>query len=126
MRHFYAPAPSAAEELAPEDVKFYGLVVNEPLIVRAYAPPPPADDDGDGEGEGGGGGPNFKRFRKAPLLPSSNNYGLLVEYVKDACGGRIEKAFADEHQKRVQARYAACPAAAVPARCSPRTLQLLL
>lgn len=91
-------------------MKFYGLVVNDSLVVRPYAPPPHAPLAGAG---GDDGGPNFKRFRKMPLLPSSNCYGHLVEFA-EACGAKLSTKYVEETQKRMQARrhHAAQPAEA--------------
>lgn len=69
--------------------------------MRPFAPPPADPLDGD---DGGSAGPNYKRFRKMALLPSSNNYGQLVEYAREAFGKNLTREYVEEHDKRVQAR----------------------
>ena len=62
---------------------------------------PEADGDGPGGHGGGGAGagdgrPCFKRFRKAPLLPSSSQLGYLVEYQEAGFAQPLSKALQRE------------------------------
>jgi hypothetical protein len=94
------PAKAKAAEEAEEelvDPDFMGaIVLDASLFARLPAPPAEPTATQARRGAQPDAPPNFKRFRKVPLLPSSSTFGLLVPYEAEPDAFTAVDDYADE------------------------------
>ena len=91
-----APAEEAVEDELVDPDFMGAIVLDASLFARLPAPPAEPTATQARRGTQPDAPPNFKRFRKVPLLPSSSTFGLLVPYEAEPDAFNAVDDYADE------------------------------